>query len=1252
MRNKILFFIITVFLTGVANFSYGQNAWINEIHYDNVDTDENESVEVVIENPENYTLNNFLVTFYNGSNGTSYTTTTLDNFTVGSTVGNYTIFSFHPSSIQNGAPDGIALSYDGTLIAGQFLSYEGNFTATNGVANGVESTDIGVSEGGTTSIGQSLQLSGTGTGYSDFTWQAPATATVGSVNTGQIIPVAAPTLAVTPSTLTGFTYEDGSGPSTEQTFVLSGTDMNSTNVVLTPPVNYEISKTTGTGFVASPSTLTYTAYSGADETVYVRLKAGLSVNTYNGEIIAIAGGGDTDGATVSPLDGTVTSAPSNDTDSEVYEGTEIDAANISSLADTEAEAVNVLKFTIEDAGAPGDELATIVTNIKIKPHSTNTAYWTDNIQGIKLNNGSDITLGTVDITDNYIDIAIPTGNLSITNSTSQEVTLSVYLNNSGLKDNGILSFMVDADNHGFTTDASGSSFISVFSLEDFNSKDFTIDVEATEMQFVQQPSNVSTNENITPAVTVAFTDANGNIELDLETADVSMTATGATLGGTVEAAIDASGIATFSTLQFSTVANGVTITATDKDGYLNANIESSTFDVTEILPTLFISEYIEGSSNNKAIEIYNPTGSDVDLGDYKIWKISNGGSWPETSLTLSGTLAAGDVYTIVYNSAVDSLKNKADLKEASVTTFNGDDAVGLVYQGTLIDAIGTDGAAPSSAWDVAGTENATVNHTLVRKSNVTCGNTDWAASAGTNTSDSEWEVKSEDEFDYFGWHIETTWNGTWSNGSPLPANNAFVNANYTVATNLTCNELSIVGANTFTVNSGVTVTLNSDLTNEGTILLKSANSNAPTGALITLGTVTNTGTMTAERFLTTPNTIPVLQTDEGNWHLIGSPLTTAVAVEEVLLNDYAYEYVTSSDSWSALAFQADNINPGQGYLVQTVQPSGKKLEFTGAFNTGDVTKNLSNAGTGWNLVTNPYPSAIDLDALSLTDVDVNFYTYDPDNCGDASQEYSVWDGAVQAHSGSRYIQSMQGFFVHSTSASSSITFTDANRVSNDVAGNFLKTTVSDLLRINVSKEDGYSEAIIYFANNESKTPKINGMGVDALNLYVLEDEKPYVIRRFAEMEDDKTVALGFECSVSGQYTFNVSEFTFSNSTIFLEDLITGDMTELNATSSYVFTHDATNSEARFKLHFNLSVTEIESLDESNTNVYSYNKSIYVNFETATKANISVYDIAGRLVCEKQSNNDENIIEMNANEGIYLVKIKTNEGVITRKVFVK
>ncbi len=181
MKKIVIVFLVFMF----ASFLLGQNAWINELHYDDDGADENEFVEVVIENAGSYALSDFSIVLYNGNGGVSYDTKTLDQYTQGTTTNNFTFFYFNYTtnggSIQNGAPDGLALVYQGTVISGQFLSYEGTFTATDGPANGMTSTDIGVSESGVPE-GQSLQLTGSGTQYSDFTWGGPYAQTMGQPN--------------------------------------------------------------------------------------------------------------------------------------------------------------------------------------------------------------------------------------------------------------------------------------------------------------------------------------------------------------------------------------------------------------------------------------------------------------------------------------------------------------------------------------------------------------------------------------------------------------------------------------------------------------------------------------------------------------------------------------------------------------------------------------------------------------------------------------------------------------------------------------------------------------------------------------------------------------------------------------------------------------------------------------------------------------------------------------------------------------
>jgi predicted extracellular nuclease len=171
---------------------------------------------------------------------------------------------------------------------------------------------------------------------------------------------------------------------------------------------------------------------------------------------------------------------------------------------------------------------------------------------------------------------------------------------------------------------------------------------------------------------------------------------------------------------------------------------------------LFFSEYIEGSSNNKAIEIYNGSGAAVNLSNFRLIRSNNGATEVQDSLLLTGTLSDKDVYVIGNPSAISAILNVSDTTH-TITYFNGDDFLGLQKKSsdvwTTIDVLGQLGEDPGTAWSVAGVSNAMAEHTLVRKITVIQGNTNWSESAGTNTNDSEWLVYLQDNCTYLGSHV-------------------------------------------------------------------------------------------------------------------------------------------------------------------------------------------------------------------------------------------------------------------------------------------------------------------------------------------------------------------------------------------------------------------------------------------------------------------------------------------------------------------
>jgi predicted extracellular nuclease len=163
---------------------------------------------------------------------------------------------------------------------------------------------------------------------------------------------------------------------------------------------------------------------------------------------------------------------------------------------------------------------------------------------------------------------------------------------------------------------------------------------------------------------------------------------------------------------------------------------------------LFFSEYAEGSSNNKYLEIYNPSNSAIDLADYSIFQTYGTGSTQFNTFDLTGTLQPYDVFIIATDAASTDITSEADtlLSFPSVVHFNGDDAIALLKGTDTIDAIGI--LFQRTVWNV-GTGN-TRNHTLVRKSSVDAPDTAWSTTAVGG-----WDVLQEDDWTNIGSHTSS-----------------------------------------------------------------------------------------------------------------------------------------------------------------------------------------------------------------------------------------------------------------------------------------------------------------------------------------------------------------------------------------------------------------------------------------------------------------------------------------------------------------
>jgi hypothetical protein len=263
--------------------------------------------------------------------------------------------------------------------------------------------------------------------------------------------------------------------------------------------------------------------------------------------------------------------------------------------------------------------------------------------------------------------------------------------------------------------------------------------------------------------TLTVTDVNGNVSTCTTTVTVVDNTAPVAICQNVSVNLDATG-------NGSTTASAVNNGSSDACGIASLALSQTAFtcaNVSATAPTdLIISEYIEGSGNNKFIEIFNGTAAPINLSGYQLSIYVNGSSSPTTAGTLTGTVPAGGTAVFKNSSATGPGTSLTNL------TFNGNDAVALrKTSGVFVDIIGRIGNDPGTQWLLGG--NSTLDRTLRRKSSVTAGITVSPTGTGAGaftTLATEWDGFATDVTSGLGSHSVTI-------GTPVTLTVTDVNGN-------------------------------------------------------------------------------------------------------------------------------------------------------------------------------------------------------------------------------------------------------------------------------------------------------------------------------------------------------------------------------------------------------------------------------------------------------------------------------------------
>ncbi|PKP17647.1 MAG: hypothetical protein CVU06_12935, partial [Bacteroidetes bacterium HGW-Bacteroidetes-22] len=396
-----------------------------------------------------------------------------------------------------------------------------------------------------------------------------------------------------------------------------------------------------------------------------------------------------------------------------------------------------------------------------------------------------------------------------------------------------------------------------------------------------------------------------------------------------------------------------------------------------------------------------------------------------------------------------------------------------------------------------------------------------------------------------------------------------------------------------------------------------------------------------------------------NFHLLSSPIASTTfgdVFAPMYWNEvWAREYVELTGEW-VNHYIADNMVVGMGYSVQMTTP--QTATFTGTLIDANVPATLSNVNpgmdinrVGWNLLGNPFPSAIDWDVFSTGDYDAQVAVWDQAGAGN----YIYWNGSVGSLTNG-IIPAQNGFFVKTTTDGASLTIPLAAQVHSSQA--FYKDAVANALELRADGNNYFDATFVHF--NENATAafdsnydafKLEGL-TTAPQLYSIADYKLSINE--LPFEGNEVVNLGFTCGVAGTYSVTASGMeSFSSSTpILLEDLKLNSLQDLRLNPVYSFNYQVGDNDNRFKLHFK-NATGIDKPTLNGITVYSFDRTVVINNTTGLTGEVRIFDLTGReLKDANMSSSTTTRIPLSAAIGTYIVKVTTAQGSVNQKVFIK
>lgn len=534
--------------------------------------------------------------------------------------------------------------------------------------------------------------------------------------------------------------------------------------------------------------------------------------------------------------------------------------------------------------------------------------------------------------------------------------------------------------------------------------------------------------------------------------------------------------------------------------------------------------------------------------------------------------------------------------------------------------------------------------------------------------------------------LTTTWDGaTWSNGVPTSTSNAIITDDYAFSADLVACSITVQNNADVTVNTGVSVTTN------GALIITSGTFTVEDDASLvqTDDSSQNLGTAFTMKRLTEP----MYRYDFTYW---SSPVRnqTLQSLSPITLFDKYLGWNPNNQSWTVYPYGNHSMVAGAGYIVRAPQNYSTNPAvvtpfegiFTGTPNNGIITIPVV-GDDDFNLLGNPYPSAIDADlfladpANASLDGTIYLWTHNTPlvSGGGDLYNYSEDDYAVYNYLGGTgttaapseefppantptgFIAAGQGFFINGLTAGVA-TFNDAMRVGGNNAQFFRTASPSERHRlwVSISNSKGFKQLLVGYAE-EATNDFDRGwdgklMESTALSFYTFVADKKLSIQSFAlPFDATQIVPIGYNTDTAGSHSIklNDTDGLFVDQDVYIHDKALDIVHDLKA-SNYEFITEAGAFDDRLEIvYFNTTLGNPDNSAPKGIVVYNQENELHVKSPFEEISTVRIIDMQGRVLYHlDEVNNNQAMLELDLPNQVLIVSVSTRSGTEYNKKIIR